>query len=133
MLHFLMGLSKRFLLFAVFLHDCEVSDDIPLLAFVPVGVASEFLVHLFFLLPFHPPLVLDEGDAQNFDDNWDVAQGLHKPKSVRIRDVHLENTSNHAHLVSECHEDVRLVEVFLEVLHEHVLELREHCVKQVNH
>ena len=79
------------------------------------------------------PLVLNEGDSQNFDDSRYVVQSLHKPKSVRIGNIDLKNLGDQTHLICKCYEDLRLVEMFLEVLHEQVLELREHCIEHINH
>ena len=79
------------------------------------------------------PLVLNEGDSQNFDDSRYVAQSLHKPESVRIGNIDLKNLGDQAHLICKCYEDLRLVEMFLEVLHEHVLELWEHCIEHIDH
>ena len=36
-------------------------------------------------------------------------------------------------MVCECHEDLGLIKMFLEVLREQVLELREHCIEHINH
>ena len=124
------------LIFSIFFHDCEVIDDIPtLLLLERLASAShaDFLLHLFLMFLFLLPLVLDEGDSQYFDDNWYVVQSLHKPKSICIRDIDLEHLADQAHLVCKGYKDLRLVEMFLEVLHEQILELWEHCIEHVNH
>ena len=124
------------LIFSIFFFDCEVINDIPtLLLFKRIASAShaDFLLHLFLMFFFFFPLMLDEGDSQYFDDNWYVVQSLHKPKSVCVRDVDLEHLADQAHLVCKGNEDLRLVEMFLEVLREQILELWEHCIEHVNH
>lgn len=40
------------------------------------------LVDFSLLLLFNLDLVLDEGDAKDFDDRWEVAQCLCQPESV---------------------------------------------------
>ena len=84
-----------------------------------------------FLLLF--PLVLNEGDSQYFDDDRYVVQSLHEPKSIRIRNIDRENLANQSHLVCKCHEDLRLVEMLLEVLHKQILELWEDSIEHINH
>ena len=128
-----LGLPKSIILTFLIFNNCEVSDDIPIGFLFDLLATPELLLHFFIMFFFFLPLVLNEGYSQDFDYNRDVAQCIHKPKFVRHRYVLLENLADQAHLVCKCDEDLRLVEMFLEVLREQILELWEHCIEHINH
>ena len=100
---------------------------------VYLGLSSSLLVDLIFLKLLKLHLMLNKGDAQIFDDSWEVAQRLSQSETISVRNVLLEHLLDQAELGRQSNEHLRVVKTLFDVLGEQLFVLWEDFVEKVNH
>lgn len=120
---------SQFALLVVDLLDRLVTDYVALDGLVSGDLVLNLVLH--FLLDLD--LVLDEGYAEDFDDNGEVAERLCEPKALGVRHVLVEHATYESQLGSKRDEHLGLVEMLLDVSVKEALVFREDCVEEVYH
>lgn len=86
--------------------------------YVYLGLSSNLLVDMIFLKLLKLHLMLNKGDAQNFDDSWEVAQRLSQSETISVGNVLLEHLLDQAELGRQSYEHLRVVKTLFDVLGE---------------
>ena len=82
---------------------------------------------------FHQSQVLNKRYAADSNDDLQVAQRLCQPEAILALQIFGEDAADNVQLREQGHENLRLVEVVLEVLVQQVFVLRVVTVKEVDH
>ena len=100
---------------------------------VYLGLSSNLLVDVIFLKLLKLHLMLNKGDAQNFDDSREIAQRLSQSETISVGNVLLEHLLDQAELGRQSNEHLRVVKTLFDVLGEQLFVLWKDFVEKVNH